>query len=215
MSFIGIKGAERLDGSNPTLGLVSSQQEAVAMLRKGDAMQLIKQATGWETGVDGKWRYEIADPFHTTIEIEDHLKRHFGEPLDICHCMKETSLLIAYPAFSRLRLFALYSPTQRIAGYFDSINYGMVVCMGRTSSPFEYQTEGVLLHEVQHLIQEEENFARGGSASEGRNIYQRLAGEVEACNVCHRHTLTSEERRTTLRTATQDVPDNKQIIRIW
>ena len=69
MSFIGIKGAERLDANDASLGLVKAHKQAIDMLRVGVAMQEIKLTTGWETGVDGKWRYEIADPFHTTAEI--------------------------------------------------------------------------------------------------------------------------------------------------
>ena len=87
-----------------------------------------------------------------------------------------------------------------------------MVSMGTQSLPFEYQIEGILLHEVQHLIQEEEDFARGGDISLGRRRYMRLAGEVEARNVCDRHSLSLEQRREMLRSATQDVPDDKQII---
>lgn len=84
--------------------------------------------------------------------------------------------------------------------------------MGTTKAPFEYQIEGVILHEVQHLIQEEENFARGGDTSKGNRRYMRLAGEVEARNVVTRHSLSPEERRVLLRSDTQDIPDSSQII---
>ena len=212
MSFIGIKGAERLDANDASLGLVKAQKQATEMLRMGVAMQEIKLTTGWEIGVDGKWRYEIADPFHTTAEIEDHVKRHYGEALGIRYCLRDLSLLVAYPAFERLRLFALYTPTKKNAGYFNPSNYGMMVSMGIQNSPFEQQIEGILLHEVQHLIQEEENFARGGDSSLGRRRYMRMAGEVEARNVCNRHSLSFEQHRATLRSVTQDVPDDAQII---
>ena len=210
MSYIGIKGAERLDKSNSSLCLLEAHAKAVHMLGNGADMHSIKLTTGWETGVDGKWRYEVADPFHTTTEIEDHIKKHFGEPINIRHCMNDIALLTAYPAFERLRLFALYSPTRGFAGYFDPGSYGMLVCMGTSSSAFEYQTEGVLLHEVQHLIQEEEDFARGGSSKDRR--YHRLAGEVEARNICIRHFLTTEQHREKLYSDTQDVPDKRQFV---
>ena len=212
MSYIGIKGAARLDKALTSSTLIAAQEKAVQMLRGGTDMHSIKLQTGWEIGVDGKWRYEIADPFHTTAEIEDHIKKHFGEPINIRYCMHDTTLLTAYPAFERLRLFAMYTPKGRCAGYFDPVKYGMMVCMGTASSPFDLQTEGVLLHEVQHLIQEEEDFARGGDTSRGFKRYKRLAGEVEARNVCNRHFLTAEKRQATLRTETQDVHDKDQIV---
>lgn len=158
--------------------------------------------------------FKVADPFHNTVEIEDHLKRHFGESINISLCMHDISLLIAYPAFERLSLYARYTPTNKFSGYFNPLSYGMMICMGTLNSPFQYQTEGVLLHEVQHLIQEEEDFARGGNLSQGRKWYLRMAGEVEARNVCIRHSMSSEQRRSSLRTDTQDVPDAEQIIKL-
>lgn len=210
MSYIGIKGAERLDKSDSSLNLLKAHDNAVRMLGNGSDMHIVKQQTGWEVGADGKWRYELVDPFHSTREIEDHIKKHFGEPINIRYCMHDTTLLTAYPAFDKLRLFALYTPSSGFAGYFDPSSYGMIVCMGTANSPFEYQTEGVLLHEVQHLIQEEEDFARGGTSKDRR--YHQLAGEVEARNICIRHFLTPEQRRAKLHSDTQDVPNERQIV---
>ena len=70
----------------------------------------------------------------------------------------------------------------------------------------------VLKHKkmVQHIIQEEEDFARGGSSKDRR--YHRLAGEVEARNICIRHFLTPEQRRQKLYSDTQDVPDKRQFV---
>lgn len=126
--------------------------------------------------------------------------------------MKDTVLLKAYPDFARLRLFASYEPRKGTLGYFSPENYGMVVTIGTPNAPFDQQIEGILLHEVQHLSQGVERFAKGGDTSRGFHRYQRFAGEVEARNVVVRHNLTKEEKRTKLRTVTQDVPDKKQII---
>jgi len=214
MSYIGVIGAARLDGCEDGLpGVLGRKETAALMLKEGADMHEIKSLTGWERGADGKWRYEIDDPFHMTAELEDHLKRHYGEPINIRRCLKDTALLTAYPVLERLLLFGLYRPIRgSVAGYFDPERYAVVVCMGTASAPFNLQTEGVLLHEVQHLIQAEEDFARGGDPSKGMKRYMKLAGEVEARNVCARHLLSLEERKAKLRTETQDVPDKDQII---
>lgn len=94
MSYIGIIGAKRLDDSNASLGLIEAQKKAVQLLRCSTDMHMIKQQTGWEMGVDGKWRYEVADPFHNTVGIEDHLKRHFGESHQ--HTFVYARRLVAY-----------------------------------------------------------------------------------------------------------------------
>lgn len=49
-----------------------------------------------------------------------------------------------------------------------------------------------LLHELQHLIQEKEGFARGGSFKDPN--YRNLAGEVEARTVARRTILNNEEK---------------------
>ena len=109
-------------------------------------------------------------------------------------------------------MFSSYTSRGGTLGYFDPINYGMVVTIGTPNAPFDQQIEGVLLHEVQHLIQEAEGFAKGGNTSQGYSRYLRLAGEVEARNVVIRHSLSIENRRAKLRSDTQDVPDERQII---
>ena len=128
--------------------------------------------------------------------------------------MRDTKILMAYPEFETLTLYVMYSPKAGTAGYYNPETNGMVISMGTPKAEFSYQIEGVLLHEIQHLIQEIEGFSKGGSPKAiGMRRYLRLAGEVEARNICLRHFLTEDERRRTLRTQTQDVPDRKQIIR--
>ena len=208
MSYIGKIGVARLDPEN-----LFDFQRAEQMMKEGFDPIVVKMKTGWEQGIDEFWRYEIPDPFMETVAIEDYVKSRFGEVVNIRLILRNKRILEAYPEFEKLTLYAMYSPKQGTAGYYNPSTNGMVVSMGKPSDKFEYQIEGVLLHEIQHLIQEIEGFARGGDPKAiGRSRYHRLAGEVEARNICFRHFLTEEERRRTLRTETQDVPDNNQIV---
>ena len=151
--------------------------------------------------------------FLVSLTIEDYVKPRYGQPVNIRMVLRDDTLLKAYPEFERLTLYAMYSPKRGTAGYYNPATNGMVVSIGNPSDDFQYQIEGVLLHEIQHLIQEIERFAKGGDPKTlGRSRYHRLAGEVEARNICARHFLSQEDRRRTLRTETQDVPDLKQII---
>jgi len=70
---------------------------------------------------------------------------------------------------------------------------------------------GKLVHEVQHAVQQIEGFARGGSGEE--DGYSRFAGEVEARNAARREAMSPEERAATPPWATEDVPEDRQIIR--
>lgn len=208
MSFIGIMGVSRLDPEN-----LFNLSQAKEMLEKAFSPVSIKSQTGWEKGVDDKWRYEIEDPSLDTDAIEDYVKPRYGEPINIRMIVKGQTILEAYPEFEDLTLYVMYSPRKGTAGYYNPSTNGMVLSMGNKTDGFEFQIEGVLLHEVQHLIQQIEGFAKGGDPKTvGRRRYHRLAGEVEARNVCVRHSLTQDERRLSLRTLTQDVPDQDQII---
>lgn len=209
MSYIGIIGAERLDPEN-TLNL----NQATQMRKEKSNPREIKLQTGWERGIDGKWRYEIPDPFHATQAIEDYVKPRYGEPINIRLILRDTKILTAYPEFRDITLYAIYSPRQGVAGYYNPATNGIVVSMGTPKDELEYQIDGVLLHEFQHLIQKIEGFACGGDAKVlGRRRYMAMAGEVEARNIPRRHLLTDEDRRRSLRTDTQDIPDRKQIVR--
>lgn len=208
MSYIGQVGVSSLDPEN-RFGFDRAEQ----MVREGFDLTVIKIQTGWEQGIDGFWRYEIPDPFMESDVFEDYVKPRFGEPINIRMILKDALILKAYPQLENLTLYAMYSPRKGTAGYYNPETGGMVVSMGSPSDIFDYRIEGVLLHEIQHLIQEIEGFAKGGDPKTiGRRRYHCLAGEVEARNICHRHFLTEEERRRVLRTMTQDVPDSKQIV---
>lgn len=208
MSYIGLIGVSNLDTEN-RFGFDKAEQ----MVKDGFDATVIKIQTGWEKGIDGFWRYEIPDPFVESAVIEDYVKPRFGESINIRMILKDALILKAYPQLENLTLYAMYSPRKGTAGYYNPDTGGMVVSMGFPSDLFDYRIEGVLLHEIQHLIQEIEGFAKGGDPKAiGRRRYHCLSGEVEARNICHRYSLTEEERRRMLRTETQDVPDSKQII---
>lgn len=208
MSYIGEKGAYSLDPDNKL-----DFDRAKQMAKEGFDPVAIKIRTGWEKGVDHRWRYEMSDPFIDSVAIEDYVKPRFGESINIRMLLKDTRILDAYPILVDIAVYAMYSPRKGTAGYYNRVTNNIIVSMGKPSDIFDYQIEGVLLHEIQHLIQEIEDFAKGGDEkSLGRRRYHRLAGEVEARNICHRHFMTEDERRQKLRTSTQDVPDRDQIL---
>lgn len=207
MSYIGLIGVSRLDPENRY-----DFQQVEQMIKEGYDPTVIKLRTGWEQGIDGFWRYELEDPFIPSEIIDDYVRHRYGEKINISMILRDMQLLDAYPELKGLAIYAMYHPKKGLSGYYNLSNGCIVVSMGKPTNK-DYHIEEVLLHELQHLIQDIEGFAVGGSPKEyGRRKYMRLAGEVEARNIFLRHYLTPEERRRKLRTATQDVPDNEQIV---
>tara|TARA_R110000822_G_scaffold27790_2_gene82665 strand:+ start:7355 stop:8530 length:1176 start_codon:yes stop_codon:yes gene_type:complete len=71
--------------------------------------------------------------------------------------------------------------------------------------------------EARALIQEFSDNPQGlyDMPADPREAYKRLAGETEARNVQTRMDLTPEQRRAKAPWYTQDVPDDRQIVRFW
>lgn len=207
MSYIGLIGVSRLDPENRY-----DFQQVEQMVKEGFDPTVIKLRTGWEQGIDGCWRYEIEDPFIPSEIIDDYVRHRYGEKINIRIILRDMQLFEAYPELEKLTLYAMYYPNKGLAGYYNPSTGSIVVSMGKPVN-IDSHIEEVLLHELQHLIQDIEGFAVGGSPKKyGRRKYMRLAGEVEARNIFRRHSLSPDERRRKLRTATQDIPDNEQIV---
>ena len=60
-SFIGEIGAERLDAAQGREDRINGLEIARSMEARNSDAKAIKLATGWEKGLDGKWRYEMRD----------------------------------------------------------------------------------------------------------------------------------------------------------
>lgn len=129
--------------------------------------------TGWFKGVDDQWRYEIPDDLLT---IDPNMRNPGSEGVrnDPYSLIRHQRLANAYPdATDRLRIFALPAeqmPKPTVAGLYnrgllpeihlrDDINLSL---RGAPTRDVERMAE-VAGHELQHFVQEQEGFARGGA----------------------------------------------------
>lgn len=149
MSYIGLIGAKRLDPDN----LLEYEQAEQMAKEKYDPI-VIKIQTGWERGLDGYWRYEIADPFLDTQAIEDYIKPRYGQHVNIRMVLRDERILTAYPELEELTLYAMYTPCKGTAGYYNPGTNGMIVSMGKPRDGFDDQIEGVLLHKLRTATQD-------------------------------------------------------------
>ena len=77
-SLIGEQGASALDAYEEATTRLDNLNVAREMEAQGKDALVIKQATGWERGKDGLWRYEVADSvnmFDFTGNV-DYMRRH-------------------------------------------------------------------------------------------------------------------------------------------
>jgi hypothetical protein len=127
----------------------------------------IRLATGWFKGpYDGKWRYEVDDSSASLTETFQNLKNNKIVKLE--KVLSHPKLFKAYP-WMREVLFvsdgemspgsALFSPG---LGKHGQITMSDKFPIGKNGNLFSDE-KITLLHEIQHAIQSNEGFARGGS----------------------------------------------------
>jgi hypothetical protein len=153
-------------------------------------------------------------------------------PYKLSDIYDDEELYAAYPALRDIDLYFTYDMPE-LGSYSKEngiqINAKLVlrekeVINGTGDEFYQAEINSVIIHEVQHAIQEIEGFARGGNLEIGereaqvrdnlisaKEAYFRLAGEVEARNNEERMGMSAEERRATLAEETEDVAREDQI----
>lgn len=222
--FGGEKGAAEADKAEEETYRMDNLKVAEKMERGKKDAKAIKLATGWERGVDGKWRYEMPDAKIKDMKdigggnivkrFDDDMLWNDGKLADV---IDAPGLFEAYPQLKDVRI-----DTDAIMN--DMPSNGEYNAKTNTitihADELKYMNS-ILNHEIQHAIQHIEGFARGGSPrlirgevkkNDEYNSYKSLAGEVEARNVESRMGMTDEERRNSLAEETEDVNRDEQIV---
>nr|DAY12504.1 MAG TPA: Type I restriction enzyme [Caudoviricetes sp.] len=211
---------------------VGKFSEAEKLEKDGKTDKEIWEQTGWFKGKDGKWRFEIDDSqAELSISKEDADKRASDTGFNafmanVEDFLSHDSLFVAYPEIRNLAVFYDNRPMAngkplRGAAY-QSERKTITIGGGLRQD----EMKSSLLHEIQHHIQRIEGYARGGSpeifektdrdikkdgySDEAKEMYKRLAGEVEARNVQFRREMGMAERGKSYPRATEDVMDDLQ-----
>jgi Large polyvalent protein associated domain 23 len=162
--------------------------------RAGD----IRQQTGWFRDEAGDWKYEIGDQDSAIKLAEPNARQVYTGPYDpdepprwladykLGDVLEHPQLFEAYPWLKDVQVYKDTRMGPAEHGQFegfgpDPSTWGIRMGGDPTKRGFHH---GTLLHEVQHGIQEYENFARGGSSSQFKStvdndLVQRLAAEAQ------------------------------------
>ena len=193
---------------------------------------------------DQKERVEISDKYSKVILPKDFK----GNEFTLKQVLEHPELYKDYPQFKDITVKtanlgganAQYDKTGTILIDENFLRhptaYGSIKLIDTKGNPVELtfnpytsakdRIKSVILHEVQHAIQETEGFARGGSpknvtsdmmrqVGQGElpyDAYRKLAGEVEARDVQSRMNLPQEQLSTTQPLVSQKVPLKDQIV---
>lgn len=196
----------------------AAADKAIAMEKAGADPRAIWQETGTFKGADGKWRQEIDD---SVADVPRYSKR-IMQPLE--EAMLHEPLEQAYPTVKNIIVEtspgsalsgAEYRPNVKFHKYGDRENI-----LIRNSEESAAQNKSLVLHELQHAIQQRQGFSGGGNPAflsaefaDPHDAYWRLAGEAEARAVQARRNLTPAQRRALFPLDSYDVPLDKLIVR--
>lgn len=211
---------------------VGKFSEAERLEKDGKSDKEIWEQTGWFKGKDGKWRFEIDDSqAELSINKEDADKRAADTGFNafmanVEDFLKHDPLFVAYPEIRKLAVFYDNRPMangQPLRGAAYQAETQTITLGGGLSQD---EMKSSLLHEIQHHIQRIEGYAKGGSpklfekadrdirkdgfSEEAKEMYKRLAGEVEARNVQFRREMGIAERGKSYPRATEDIMDDLQ-----
>lgn len=142
---------------------------AMDMTDEGVDPETIWNETGFYRGVDGKWRFEIVDAEASLSPVVsktlDKGKDYRGTLASVLHHRK---LYEAYPELRGITVGLertdITSPDHKDPGGQFNPNTGELEAWADTDE----ELISIILHEVQHAVQEIENTARGGNLSMGR-----------------------------------------------
>lgn len=181
--FAGEKGAAEADKADEQTIRMDNLDVAKQMEKAKKDAKIIKMATGWEKGVDGKWRYEMPNAkIKDTIDVGGgNIVKRFEEDMlwtdgKLADVIDAPGLFEAYPQLKDVRIDTdaimndmpsngEYNPqTKTITIHADELKY----------------LNSILNHEIQHVIQREEGFAHGGTPEQVERDFNAAKAEWKA-----------------------------------
>lgn len=173
---------------------LTALEAAKQMFEDGASSENVRQATGWFKGYDGKWRFEIDDSKMKVVKSDkEYLKKAKSTLLG--YLIKHDELFKSYPD-----LKDVYVKLEDIGGegsaYYNVSTGELVINESEFDSLSDKALKKLLIHEIQHAIQNIESFT-GGADTKDFAAYLNTAGEIEAYDVGDRVGMTAEQRKNT------------------
>ena len=136
--------------------------EAKRQIAAGRSPGVVRRETGWFTGHDGMWRFEISDQ-----DAKWNTARHFrienarpGQDYALGEVLHHPLLFAAYPQFAGMPVW--FSEDISARGEYHPRTGAITL----NASLRPEEALSTLLHEIQHAIQHVEGFATGGNVDQ-------------------------------------------------
>lgn len=178
----GIFGGERAITRSP--GMLKEARRLMKLL-KGTAKKVsekVRKKTGWFKGLDDKWRFEIDD---SKMILKTNLEKSQTKPLG--ELIEHDELFKAYPELKNMNVEinvpaipkSMMGEVTEGRGSFRISDFVTGKPTIEVSGTTPKQTAETLIHEIQHVVQETEGFAKGGSPEGQKGYIQELFKDVK------------------------------------
>ena len=180
-SLAGERGAAAADKAEERTFRMDNLSVARKMEEEKKDAKVIKMATGWERGADGKWRYEIPDAkIKDTMDVGGgHIVKRYEDDMlwnggKLSNAIDAPELFKAYPQLKDVRIDtdAIMNDMPSNGEYNSKTNTITI-----HADELKYMND-ILNHEIQHAIQDIEGFAKGGSPRLVRGEVKKRFDEV-------------------------------------
>lgn len=169
-------------------------QKAQFMIEDGVDSETIRKETGWYKGYDNKWRFEIDDSKMTITQSDRKYLQETSSTL-LGYLINHNELFKSYP---QLRDIMVYSKDTNGDGdaYYDPKYKSITISSRSLRTLSDYGLKSILIHEIQHAIQDIEGFTPGTDTSDFAK-FLNTAGEIEAYDTSDRVDFTADQRKNT------------------
>lgn len=151
---------------------INSYNNAINLAKQNIDNEQIRQKTGWFQDKNGDWKYEFSDKDMSlkNIKIQKDKIYKLGDIL------KHDTLFTLYPEVENYKVEI--NDNIKANASFDRRNNTITINSKLIKN--NKSLEGTLIHEIQHAIQNIENFERGTSTKGSKLKYYKSLGEIEA-----------------------------------
>lgn len=185
-SLAGERGAAAADKAEERTFRMDNLSVARRMEEEKKDAKAIKMATGWERGADGKWRYEMSDAkIKDTMDVGGgHIVKRYEDDMlwnggKLSKAIDAPELFKAYPQLKDVRIDtdAIMNDMPSNGEYNSKTNTITI-----HADELKYMND-ILNHEIQHVIQDIEGFAKGGSPrlvrGEVKNRFDEVTKQIK------------------------------------
>ena len=158
---------------------IRSYNQAVKLSNQNIDNDTIRQNTGWFQDKNGDWKYEFSDKdmsIKTNINLESSKTYKLGDILN------HDTLFTVYPELADYEVKIIDKLGAN--GAFNKSN--KIINIDSKIIKDSMLTEGTLIHEIQHAIQDIEGFEGGTTSKVSKMAYYNSLGEIEASDVKQR-----------------------------